>query len=148
MQSDFVAAVSHEFGRRSLPMRQLSEIWRWGAYLSRAAANVYDTLVHETSRLQRLVEALLNFGRMEAARACTISKKWIPSDLVHRVVAEFETQAAVQGRHIRMEGSDEACAIEADPKPSRWRCGTSWTRHQVLARTATVWLSGAWKSST
>jgi signal transduction histidine kinase len=117
MQSDFVAAVSHEFRSPLTAMRQLSEILALGRVPSAERRQMYyDTLVHETSRLQRLVEALLNFGRMEAGARLYHFEEVDTSDLVHRVVAEFETQAAVQGRHIRMEGSDEACAIEADPE--------------------------------
>ena len=71
MQSDFVSAVSHEFRSPLTSIRQLSEILELGRVPSDERRQVYyTTLVRETQRLQRLVEALLNFGRMEAgARA-------------------------------------------------------------------------------
>ena len=116
MQSDFVAAVSHEFRSPLTAMRQLSEILALGRVPSEQRRQMYyDTLVLETSRLQRLVEALLNFGRMEAGARFRFEAV-DASELVHRVVAEFESQAAVQGRHIEMQGTREPCAIEADPE--------------------------------
>ena len=67
MQSDFVSAVSHEFRSPLTSIRQLSEILELGRVPSEDRKQVYySTLVRETQRLQRLVEALLNFGRMEA----------------------------------------------------------------------------------
>ncbi|HEY2014788.1 MAG TPA: histidine kinase dimerization/phospho-acceptor domain-containing protein, partial [Bryobacteraceae bacterium] len=67
MQSDFVSAVSHEFRSPLTSMRQLSEILALGRVPSEERRQVYyETLVNETVRLQRLVESLLNFGRMEA----------------------------------------------------------------------------------
>ena len=117
MQSDFVAAVSHEFRSPLTAMRQLSEILALGRVPSEQRRQMYyDTLVMETSRLQRLVEALLNFGRMEAGARLYRFEEVDASELVHRVVAEFEPQAAVHGRHIEMEGTREQCAIEADPE--------------------------------
>jgi hypothetical protein len=61
----FVSAVSHEFRSPLTSIRQLSEILADGRALRERAPH-YDTLVQETSPLQRLMGALLNFRRMEA----------------------------------------------------------------------------------
>src|SRR5581483_740563 len=67
MQSDFVSAVSHEFRSPLTSIRQLSEILAQGRIPSEPRRQIYyETLVREAARLQRLIEALLNFGRMEA----------------------------------------------------------------------------------
>ena len=66
MQSHFVSTVSHEFRSPLTSMRQLSEMLALGRVSSEERRQVYyETLVKETSRLQRLIEGLLNFGRME-----------------------------------------------------------------------------------
>jgi signal transduction histidine kinase len=116
MQSDFVSAVSHEFRSPLTSMRQLSEILAFGRLPSDDRRQVYyDTLVRETTRLQRLVEALLNFGRMEAGARLYRFEELETAALVERVVSEFEPHLAGDGRHIEMHGAGN-CRIEADPE--------------------------------
>jgi signal transduction histidine kinase len=115
MQSDFVSAVSHEFRSPLTSIRQLSEILELGRVPSEDRRQVYyTTLVRETQRLQRLVEALLNFGRMEAGARAYRFEEIETAILVHRVAGEFEAQLAA-GRRIELSGPDATCAINADP---------------------------------
>lgn len=117
MQSDFVSAVSHEFRSPLTSMRQLSEILALGRAPNEERRRLYyDTLVRETVRLQRLVEALLNFGRMEAGARQYRFEEMDAAGLVRTVAAEFEPQIAGQGRHIELTGADSGCRIEADPE--------------------------------
>jgi len=117
MQSDFVAAVSHEFRSPLTSIRQLSELLAEGRVPVEERRQVYyDTLVRESTRLQRLVEALLNFGRMEAGVRKYRFEEIDAASLVERVVAEFAPQIAASGRHIELEASAGACPIEADPE--------------------------------
>jgi signal transduction histidine kinase len=115
MQSDFVSAVSHEFRSPLTSIRQLSEILELGRVPSDERRQVYyTTLVRETQRLQRLVEALLNFGRMEAGARAYRFEEIETASLVHRVAGEFEAQLAA-GRRIELHGPEATCAINADP---------------------------------
>jgi signal transduction histidine kinase len=117
MQSEFVSAVSHEFRSPLTSMRQLSEMLVLGRVPQESRREVYyQTLVRETARLQRLVEALLNFGRMEAGARQYHFEEMDAASLVHRVVSEFEPQLASVGRHIELQGAEEGCRIEADPE--------------------------------
>jgi len=117
MQSDFVSAVSHEFRSPLTSIRQLSEILALGRLPNEARRHVYyETLVRETVRLQRLVEALLNFGRMEAGVRQYRFEALDTGMLVSRVAAEFEMQIEGSGRHIALDGSDDPCTVHADPE--------------------------------
>lgn len=117
MQSDFVSAVSHEFRSPLTSMRQLSEILAEGRVPNNERRQMYyDTLVRETARLQRLVEALLNFGRMEAGARQYRFEELDAATLVHHVAAEFEGQISGQGRHIELRGDRSHCRIEGDPE--------------------------------
>jgi signal transduction histidine kinase len=116
MQSDFVSAVSHEFRSPLTSIRQLSEILALGRVHGDDRRQVYyDTLVRESTRLQRLVEALLNFGRMEAGVRQYRFEELDAASLVERIAAEFHPQVAEAGRSIQLEPGAEACPIEADP---------------------------------
>jgi signal transduction histidine kinase len=117
MQADFVAAVSHEFRTPLTSMRQLSEMLAAGRAPSGERRQMYyETLVRETSRLQRLIEALLNFGRMEAGRRPYRFEELDAAALVRRVASEFEGHMAAAGRRIEIVGSPPRCPIEADPE--------------------------------
>lgn len=112
LQSDFVSAVSHEFRSPLTSIRHLSEILALGRVPGEERRQTYyDTLVRESQRLQRLVEALLNFGRMEAGRRQYQFEEMDASALVNRVAAEFESN----GR-IELVSAGDACLIEADPE--------------------------------
>jgi signal transduction histidine kinase len=117
MQSDFVAAVSHEFRSPLTSLRQLSEILLLGRAPSEERRHLYyQMLVRETDRLQRLIEGLLNFGRMEAGARPYRFEELDAAALVRRVAAEFEQQMAGAGRSIEIQGSPASCSIEADPE--------------------------------
>jgi len=117
MQSDFVSAVSHEFRSPLTSMRQLSEILAQGRVPTEERRQVYyDTLVRETVRLQRLVEGLLNFGRMEAGARKFRFEETDAAGLVESVAAEFRPQAGPTGRHIEVTHTGGACAVNADPE--------------------------------
>src|SRR5260370_24474875 len=74
----------------------------------------YTTVVRETQGLQRLVEELLNCGRMEAGARAYRFEEIETASLVHRVAGEFEAQLA-SGRRIELHGPEATCAINADP---------------------------------
>ena len=82
-------------------MRQLSEMLAFGRVSSDERRQVYyETLVKETTRLQRLIEGLLNFGRMEAGARQYQFEELDASAIVDRVVSEFEAQVSSAGKHI------------------------------------------------
>lgn len=67
LQSDFVAAVSHEFRTPLTSIRQLTELLASGRVENKEKITAYYRILQkESARLQRLVEGLLDFGRMEA----------------------------------------------------------------------------------
>jgi two-component system, OmpR family, phosphate regulon sensor histidine kinase PhoR len=116
IQSDFVSAVSHEFRTPLTSLRQLTEMLALGRVSSEERRQLYyETLVKETTRLQRLIEGLLNFGRMEARARPYRFEELDASNLVHRVVAELEPQVTGAGRRIELSGMSAPCRIDADP---------------------------------
>ena len=69
LQSDFVAAVSHEFRSPLTTMAQFTELLADGRVSEESRRRVYfDVLHQQTSRLHRLVEDLLDFGLVNAGR--------------------------------------------------------------------------------
>ena len=92
LQSDFVAAVSHEFRTPLTTLRQLSEMLANGRVSSDdRRQQFYQTLLRESDRLHRLVEGLLNFGRMEAGQLRYRFEPVDPEEFLRVIVAEFRT---------------------------------------------------------
>ena len=90
LQSDFVAAVSHEFRTPVAAVRQLSEILDEGRVPDEARrSRYYGLLRRESERLQRLVEGLLDFRRMEANAAEYRFEVLDPGLVVTEIAEEF-----------------------------------------------------------
>lgn len=115
LQSDFVAAVSHEFRTPLTSLKQLAELLSSGRVASdERRARYYEVMERETGRLHRLVEGLLDFGRMEAGALEFSWERVTPSDLVRRVVTEFETELGESGYHVELSADATAPTVRAD----------------------------------
>jgi signal transduction histidine kinase len=115
LQSEFVSAVSHEFRTPLTSLRQLSEMLSKGRVPTEdLRQKSYDILSRESERLQRLVESLLDFGRIEARAFRYHYEHFDPVTLVGDLVAEFQEKAAAQGYHVELELTGEYPLIHAD----------------------------------
>jgi signal transduction histidine kinase len=114
MQSEFVATVSHEFRTPLTTLRQFTDMLRDQPSLSADRRILaYDAQSRATERLTRLVESMLDFGRMEAgahryrleSRDCTA--------LVRRIVDDYSNVARSSGHAVAFAGNSPAL-IDAD----------------------------------
>jgi signal transduction histidine kinase len=121
LQSEFVAAVSHEFRSPATTIRQMAEMLALGRVRDHARQQeYYAMLMSEASRLQRLVETLLDFGRMEAgAERYTVADVHVWS-VADRVLAELQPQLREAPGRVDVNGprdvvfrGDEAAIVLA-----------------------------------
>ena len=115
LKSDFVSAVSHEFRTPLATMRHLTEILADGRVEDEnRRINYYGAQLRATGRLSRLVERLLDFGRMEAGafryRPATVDL----GELLHFLVDEFEQVVADSGHRIDLKVDPELPTVYAD----------------------------------
>jgi signal transduction histidine kinase len=103
LQSEFVAAVSHELRTPLTALRQFTELLASGrVHEEDQRRRYYGVMQRETARLQRLVEGLLDFGRMEAG-ALEFHHASVPvRDLVEGVVREFREAVAEDGWNVEL----------------------------------------------
>ncbi len=103
LQSDFVSAVSHEFRTPLTTLCQLSELLVRGRISGEEdRQQYYQLLQSESHRLRRLVETLLNFGRLEAGK---LQLRFEPIDagaLLRQSASEFEQGQQARGRHFEV----------------------------------------------
>jgi nitrogen-specific signal transduction histidine kinase len=115
LQSDFVAAVSHEFRSPLSTVRQMSEMLESDRLPSDTRRReYYSVIAAEAARLQRLVETLLNFGRMEAGAERYGNAEVDAATLVRSVVADLEPQAREAGTVIEATGPDAPVTLRGD----------------------------------
>jgi signal transduction histidine kinase len=96
-------------------LRQLSDLLSKGRVRTEdQRANVYDVLVRESGRLHRLVEDLLDFGRMEAGAAPYQFTALGAEDLVSGVVSAFREEAASRGYTVELAVSVNGVTVRAD----------------------------------
>jgi len=115
LQSEFVSTVSHEFRTPLTSLRQLSEMLSKGRVPSDdLRQKSYDIMSRESERLQRLVESLLDFGRIEARAFLYRYENFDPAAFVSDLVDGFREQAAGQGYRVELELAGEYPLIHAD----------------------------------
>ena len=114
VQTDFVAAVSHEFRTPLTSLRQLTEMLIDRPPDADRARTYYDTLARQTERLHRLVENLLDFGRMEAG---TSPYRLEPVDagvFITEIARQFEADPAARAHRVIVQGGRDAGFVLAD----------------------------------
>jgi signal transduction histidine kinase len=124
LQTDFVAAVSHEFRTPLTSLRHVTELLEESDDLPPDRRRTfYQALGRSTERLHRLVESLLDFSRMEGGRKPYDFRPLDAADLVARVVGDF-------GR----DGSARGYAVNFHAEP-----GDHWIRADSQALTHALW---------
>ena len=115
LQGDFVSAVSHEFRSPLTALRQLTELLAQGRIQDESRRRVYfDVLAKETSRLHRLVEDLLDFGRMDAGRRRYQFETIDLSRLVEDAISEYHREADANGHRIEFAAHSGRLTVDAD----------------------------------
>ncbi len=116
LQSDFVSAVSHEFRTPLTSMRQFTEM------LTEDDDNLppekrrafHQAQERATRRLSRLVESLLDFGRMEAGARPYRLEPLDAGLLVQDIVDEFRAEANPDGFAIECAVSEQRAFVKGD----------------------------------
>jgi signal transduction histidine kinase len=114
LQSDFVAAVSHEFRTPLTAMSHLTELLEEGGVAAERVPFYYRALAKETRRLRGMVESLLDFGRMEAGRRTYHIEDIDAVALVRQVVEDFREQVSTNAHCIEMSVAANGGRIRAD----------------------------------
>jgi signal transduction histidine kinase len=115
LQSDFVAAVSHEFRTPLTSIRQLAELLARGRMESEQhRQRAYDLILGESDRLRRLVESLLDFGRMQARQYKYRSEDLEAVQWTRSVAEEFRETVRNRGYVIDFNGPSDDAWIRGD----------------------------------
>ena len=120
LQSDFVAAVSHEFRSPLTTLRTITELLAQNRIADESRRRQsYLFLDRETNRLHRLVEDLLDFGRMESGRKQYRMEHHDAFQLVRAAVADFSEEASANGFHVETNLGPRSATVQADEEALR-----------------------------
>jgi signal transduction histidine kinase len=115
LQSDFVAAVSHEFRSPLTSMSHIAEMLAHDRFPDDAVRRkAFGVLVRDTDRLRGLVEGLLDFGRFEAGAAALQLEAVDVAGLLRTTVADFQERVAQDGYRIELRGASDAVTARID----------------------------------
>jgi signal transduction histidine kinase len=114
LQTEFVAAVSHEFRTPLTSMRQVSELLLEGRVPEPRREEYYRLQHRDSERLHRLVESLLDFGRMESgAREYRFEPVAITA-LVRMLASDFSADVAAAGYSLELDLRSDGAVVSAD----------------------------------
>jgi signal transduction histidine kinase len=146
LQSDFVSAVSHEFRTPLTTLCQLSELLTRGRVASERDRQAYYDLLHgESHRLWRLVEGLLNFGRLEAGRMRFRLESLDTGELVRQSAAEFSQAQQAAGHRFDVETAATPPLVRADREALRcvlWNLFENAVKYSPDSETVRVIVAG------
>jgi signal transduction histidine kinase len=145
LQSDFVAAVSHEFRSPLTTLRTITDLLAHDRIPDESRRREsYVFLDRETTRLQRLVEDLLDFGRMESSRKQYRIAAHDAFQLVRAAVTDVSEQAASEGFQVETNLDAAPATIRADEEAFRRAVRNlleNAMKYSPVCRT--VWVDGA-----
>ena len=116
LQTEFVSAVSHEFRSPLTSLRHATELLSEHDDLPpERRRTFYRAMDHDTRRLQRLVESLLDFSRMEAGRKAYDLRPVSADEFAKDVLSEFRTSLGSDAAVIELSVEPESeLGIRAD----------------------------------
>jgi signal transduction histidine kinase len=114
LQSDFVAAVSHEFRTPLTAMCHLTDMLEEGGTPEARLPDYYRALGKESRRLRATVESLLDFGRMESGKRTYHMEDTSAAELTEQVVDECREMAASADHRLELHAAEGHPRIRAD----------------------------------
>jgi signal transduction histidine kinase len=115
LRSQFVSSVTHELKTPLTSIRMFAETLRMGRHPDARTREEYlDTVVHETERLTRLINNVLDFARIDQGEK---TYHMAPTDVAAaaREAARAVAYPLAQGRHmLAMEIGEDLPRLEAD----------------------------------
>ncbi|MFH0989394.1 MAG: HAMP domain-containing sensor histidine kinase [bacterium] len=117
LKTDFVSNVSHELRTPLSLIRMYSETLQMNRVRSDdERQEFYDTLVHESERLTRLINSILDFSRMESGNHQYRFETINLNELVQHVIEQLKVQWEQEGVSYEWRPCEGLREFSADPE--------------------------------
>ncbi len=114
LQSDFVSKVSHELKTPLTSIRLFSETLALRRGDVSAEQKCIEGLERETTRLQELIDRLLDWGRMESGRREYVIRETDLKSILDNALDAFETHRQRRSVELSVEMPRESLRVRAD----------------------------------
>ncbi|HET7538506.1 MAG TPA: ATP-binding protein [Polyangiaceae bacterium] len=114
LQSDFVSKVSHELRTPLTSIRLFTETLELRRGDPIAEQKCIDGLARESTRLQELIDRLLDWGRMESGRREFIFRETDLKSVISTALEAFETVRQRRSIELNVELPPETLVVSAD----------------------------------
>jgi two-component system phosphate regulon sensor histidine kinase PhoR len=114
LQSDFVSKVSHELRTPLTSIRLFAETLALRRGDAEAEDKCIEGLAREGTRLQELIDRLLDWGRMESGRREFVMKDTDLRSIVETAVEAFEPVRERRAVDLKVELPSESITVHAD----------------------------------
>jgi len=115
LQTDFVSSVSHELRTPLTSIRLFVETLQSGRlHDPDKVQECLDLLAQESDRLQRMIERVLDWARMEAGRRVYDFAPVAPADLAHATLRTLKSHNLLTDEPIDLQLGDDLPEIHAD----------------------------------
>jgi len=144
LQTEFVAAVSHEFRTPLTSIRQANELLLEGRVPEARRADYYRMQYRDSERLQRLVESLLDFGRMDSGAREYRFEAVDATAFLRTLAGEFSIDATAAGYTVELDLQPGEVFVSADREAlgrAVWNLLDNAVKYSPSHRT--VWLKTA-----
>ena len=144
LKTDFVAAVSHEFRTPLTLLRQFSDLLAENRVSNeQERQRYYAALQRGTRRLTRLVEDLLDFGRMEAGSRGYAVQPVAAREWLRALTDEFHDDVCSKGFTIDVTWTGPPATVDADEAAlgrALWNLLDNAVKYSPSCQT--VWVEG------
>jgi two-component system phosphate regulon sensor histidine kinase PhoR len=114
LQSDFVSKVSHELKTPLTSIRLFSETLALRRGDAAADQKCIEGLERETTRLQELIDRLLDWGRMESGRREYVIRETDLKSILDNALDAFETHRQRRSVELSVQMPRESLRVRAD----------------------------------
>ncbi|POM15132.1 Blue-light-activated histidine kinase [Burkholderia cepacia] len=134
--SVFIAMLAHELRNHLAPLRHSVGILQNLADPAPALARCRDAVDRQVGQLTRLVDDLLDVGRITAGKVELDDRPVTVRDIVCRGVESIQPKLAARGQHIHVDLPPDPCCCTATMHGSSRCCTTCSTTRRSSRRTA------------
>ncbi len=115
LRSQFVSSVSHELKTPLTAIRMFAETLMMGRYRDPETQRQYlETIVHESERLSRLINNVLDFSKIEQDRKRYHPERTALADVVHAAAGAMAYPLQQQGFALNVEVEEDLPEVSVD----------------------------------